>query len=270
MKISRFFLVTLFLFILSFCLLGCSIGHRCDHPAGVDSVIWEESPFPKKKSVSIGNNHYLVTYDCSQISSSTREISDTYRIFMQPTASQSRFPVQSITLERDTGRVVGFRSITPFPAIENAASRQDGELQAIAELYLRELVDFTQFNSFSVTREEAPNEGELKLYWTYKKDGVTYDRGCRIRLDADGKIYSFELREICPRDLSPTFLSEKRQIRLLEKKICKLVDEPSIRYCHYEIKNKTLTLEGGKPAMIYYFHATDRDGFGWLYIMAIS
>jgi len=252
---------SVFLLLLAF-FVGCSLQHGCNNHLNIEFVSWDESSFPHKKHVSIGKNQYLVSYDNSQISANTLAVTDTYLLPLQSGAN--------VKLERDTGRVVSFSNITPFPAIEGAASLSDGELRAIVELYLRKLADFSQYNSFSVSRDDEQTERSIQLHWTYKKDDISYNRDCYVSLNEDGKIYSFDLNESCPTWVSPTFLSEKRQLRILERKICDLVDEPSIRYCHYEIKNKTLTLDGGKPAMIYYFHATDREGFGWLYIMAIS
>lgn len=157
----------------------------------------------KLNEVQINQNNYKILYDETGLNEFTNQRIDRYSVDGAGTYG-------SITLEANSQKLISFNNITPFPAIEDFELMSDEQLRQAVESLMKDLVDFSIYNTFKVCRYE----GDIRfatLYWQVKRE-LLCDIRVVIDINRDGIINGFTRIDNCPDDLSKPFLMILKKI----------------------------------------------------------
>ena len=142
--------------------------------------------------IELGDTTYEAQYHSSRQSSLTNEIIDVYGVVDK----SSNLIISRIRMNSDTGQVVGFTNISPYPIIEDIDGMSDTELREIVESMVSDLAGFSQYNEFRVSRPQSANSSYY-LLWQVKRD-LPCNIKVEIYITADGLIKSFSMTDACP------------------------------------------------------------------------
>lgn len=213
------------------------------------------------KTITIGNSSYNVTYLNSFREPAFDKIYDRFE-----TAGNTGGDLRgSITLDHETGEVVQFSNITPYPSIEDHETLSDDELKAAAEALMTD-VDFSKYNVFEVQHYHTGMEDVLLkdhiLEWEVKRE-ISCAISVDVKISEDGSITHFDKTDNCPNDLTKPFVSNEERDKLLEKPIREYFKK-NYDYDPEEVKftimSETLSAFHNKRCIVYYIEA-DYMGF---------
>lgn len=215
------------------------------------------------RTISIGDSAYDVKWSKSVQSELTDELYDIYEVVDSP----DEFMPGKIKLNAKTGEVVRFSHINPFPDIENIDNLSDGELKSAVEQLIGDMVDFSQYNVFEVSRPTS-SASEYNLWWQVKRD-LLCNIALEIVISKDGAIETFSKTDACPGNLSRSFVSESERNKLLEDEICGYLGIKSLENVELEIISETLTYFHNESSVMYAVKIV-RDGFTQVIMIRIS
>lgn len=267
-------LIFLFLaFLLTLSFISCDTYQIATTSPPYEVKIKDNALFPKK-AIKIGTSTYVTVHDSVYVSMVDGREFNCYEIFLasgEKAAEASKLRnTPTIVLEKETDELIFFSYITPFPAIPMVNTLSPEELQAMAEITLRSITDFDIYNCFSYTVRTGYDQPYYVLRWSEKRQDIGRARSLEIRIDSQGFIDYFKKTDSCPAELNADFISEKRQIALVEKAICKKLKILSMKNISYEIKERYLSLYQNKPVLTLYVHVTDARGFDHVFFFKIT
>lgn len=211
--------------------------------------------------LTIGRSAYTLRYASSVRSELTNEVFDLYDVADGSSASGR------VEINSRTGEMTGFANISPYPRIDGMGEMSDLEIKAAAERMAGDLVDFSRYDTFTVSRPSFPG-GLYYLVWQVQRE-----LACNIKVEmyftSDGAIESYRKTDACPEELTGPIVSDEQRDRLLEKKICEYLDVRSLGGLEYKIESETLTYYRSRPAVIYQVDIIE-DGFVQLILLVIS
>lgn len=273
-NLERIFMMkqrTLYLIVslmLSFSLIlacaGCAVNAYACEIIENDMVEVEASTVSAESFVAtIGQSTYTLQYDSSVKSELNNEVFDIYDVSDNPSEPTNGW----IKINAQTGEIAGFSNISPYPQIDGMGEMSDDEIKAAVELMAGDLADFSQYNTFTVSR---PNSSSSMYYLVWQ---VQRNLACNIKTEmyftSDGIIKSFSKTDACPENMTISLLSNEQRDSLLEKKICEYLGVDSISDLDYDVESETLTYYRNEPAVIYQVSIIE-DGFTQLILLVIS
>ena len=195
--------------------------------------------------IQIGQSTYDAQYYSSQKSTLTNEIFDIYEI-----VEESSDLIKSyIRIDSESGRIIGFSNINPYPNIDNIDEMSDAELKETVELMMWNLADFTQYNEFKVKRPQSSNS-HYYLVWQVKREALC-NINVQIHITAEGAIKDFSIIDACPPNLTKSFISNAERDKLIQKRIKKHLAVYSLEGITYEIYSEILSYYHNTQAIIY-------------------
>lgn len=217
----------------------------------------------ESRVLTIGQSTYTLQYDSSVRSELNNEVFDKYDV-----TDESSEPANGwIKINAQTGEIAGFSNISPYPRIDGMEEMSDDEIKTAVERMAGELADFSQYNTFTVSRPNS--SGSLYyLVWQVRRD-IACNIKAEIYVTSDGVIESFSRTDACPEDMSGSFLSDEQRDRLLEEKICEYLHVDQLGGLTYEIESETLTYYRNEPAVIYQVSVIE-DGFVQSILLVVS
>ena len=214
----------------------------------------------KLNEVRINQINYKILYDETRLNEFTNQRIDRYSVDGAGTYG-------SITLEANSQKLISFNNITPFPAIEDFELMSDEQLRQAVESLMKDLVDFSIYNTFKVCRYE----GDIRfatLYWQVKRE-LLCDIRVVIDINRDGIINGFTRIDNCPDDLSKSFLDDSEKNNLIDQAVMKHLKIDNL-------ENYTTTVEEvlcayqGKPSLLCSVDILDPEGFAMRIICIIN
>lgn len=258
------------LFVLALCLgmilscTSCAItAYACDIMEDELVDIVSEKDTSKVHTIQIGHSTYDTQYISSKQSSLTNEIFNIYGIKEE----SSELVRSRIRINSQSGAVVGFSNINPYPQIEKIDDIADEKIKEIVEAMMSDLVDFSQYNEFELKRPHSSNS-TYYLVWQVKQELLCNNK-VEIYISSDGFIKNFDKTDACPTDLTKSFVTTNTRDNLLEDKICEYLGVETIDGIQYEIQSETLSYYNGSNAIIYVVKVADDDGFSQLIPLVI-
>lgn len=217
----------------------------------------------ESRVLTVGQSTYTLQYDSSVRSELNNEVFDLY-----DAADESSEPANGwIKINARTGKIAGFSHISPYPRIDGMEEMSDEEIRAAVERMAGDLADFSQYNTFTVSRPSSSN-ALYYLAWQVRRD-IACNIKTEMYFTSDGVMESFSMTDACPEELTGPFLSDGQRDGLLEKKICEYLEVDSLSGLAYEIQSETLTYYKNKPAVIYQVDVME-DGFVQSILLVIS
>lgn len=243
---------------------GCALTvYACEVIENGSLEVSTENIVADSQIIKVGPTTYNVKYDSSVKSILTDEVFDIYGVIDE----SSELIKSRIKVNSQTGEVYSFSNITPYQDIINIGELSDDELKAIVEQMMGDWVDFSVYNTFTVSRPHSSNS-MYYLVWQVKQELM-----CNIKLEIyitfDGAIKSFHKTEACPSSLTKSFVTLNERDGLLETKICEYLGVESLDGIVYEIQSETLSYYNNKSAILYSVKIID-DGFEQLIALVIS
>ncbi len=235
-------------------------------PEGTDST---ETQAPKITSLTIGDTCYSVRFTESKISEFTDKPMDYYQVAEGDNAESG---TASIIVDPETGEIKSFYKIRPYPCIPDIRELSDEQIRGAVEGQLKDTVDFSAYNTFSLKRRSQtgnPEDTMYTLHWQLKKD-LLCNVDLTVTVDKDGFVTVFSKTDACPDSIDSSFLSSAERKQRLEAAICEKMKIASVSQIDsYEIESETLSLYHGKPAIICSVNVIE-DGFSTLIVVTVS
>ena len=220
-------------------------------------------------SLTIGDTCYSVRFTESKISEFTDKPMDYYQVAEGDNAESG---TASIIVDPETGEIKSFYKIRPYPCIPDIRELSDEQIRGAVEGQLKDTVDFSAYNTFSLKRRSQtgnPEDTMYTLHWQLKKD-LLCNVDLTVTVDKDGFVTVFSKTDACPDSLDSSFLPSAERKQKLEAAICEKMKIASVSQIDsYEIESETLSLYHGKPAIICSVNVIE-DGFSTLIVVTVS
>ncbi|MBQ2111219.1 MAG: hypothetical protein II191_05675 [Clostridia bacterium] len=200
--------------------------------------------------VVINGEVFHCTYDVSYTSAFTGSRRDRYI-----TGERGR-----IAIDPETGEVLRFFGFAPFDRIENINSRSDEELIGEVKARICELTELSSYNCQSV--ERFPDNGDKINYCQIKlfqQEGMELNNSVNVRLNSEGEIESYLKIAGCPEGTAFPEIADEELIALAHEAVMDKLGTDDVG--KITINSKLLTHYGGRPALLLYVKAEDKQGF---------
>ena len=243
---------------------GCALtAYACEVIEDGSFEVSAEKSDADDRVIQIGSSTYSVKYDSSVRSKLTNELFDVYGVVEE----SSNLIRSKIKINSQTGEIYSFSNITPYEKIDDIANLTDEALKVTVEQLMAELVDFSVYNTFEISRPHSSNS-VYYLVWQVQQDLM-----CNIKLEIyisfDGAIKSYHRTDACPNNLTRSFVTTDDRNTLLQNEISEYLGVESLDGIEYEIQTETLSYYDNKEAIIYSVKILN-DGFEQMISLVIS
>lgn len=201
-----------------------------------------------EKTIRIGENEFVCTYELSFVSDFTGRTQDRY-----VTEEGGK-----IVTDSETGEVLRFYGFMPLEPIANFGELTDKEIVEAVKALVAPLTGTDKYNESSVDRSETNGVLMSAAVKLFQKDGVALNNSVAVEIDVKGKITSYSKAEGFPDGTKIIRISDKEREKLLRSAIEPAMKDAELGEIGIEVE--VMTIYHGEPALVYYIDVKDTQG----------
>ena len=250
-------LICFLLLLIATVAVGCSINTFA-------AEIYETEPFHSDlvsmvdipKSLTIPGKVCSVEYESYRVSELTGEKLVTLKVLDTEDGT--------ITIGENR-EIMSISRVGRLDQIAGLVKNDEKQLKSIVEQGMGELLDFSIYNDFSISKWEW--DGTIHLIWQVRKELLCNNKA-ELVIDDEGNILFFAKTNACPEELKSRFISESERDDVLLEAL--KIKYPDLHFSKISVESEMLSLYKSRRSLICDVRAVDEDGFAYYEVIVVT